>query len=378
MVESYSIGFIGWNPFQFLHVRDLASAIPGSVFVIEKRKENIKEFSDDFLNDESIPVMVWEQRNMPSLDGVFDIIVCQTPFFRMETFEKTKIVMIQYGYAKEPHNYGAWRSLADLCLTYGDYANDKIKHFCPSVSCGNPRYDKWTKHETFVKCREKLSHRLFPNLKTILYVPTWGELSSIDEFLKEVMNLSSKYNVILKLHHNTDILEHKRREKIDGGINFFGANDDLLELISISDVVISDYSGAIFDAIYFNKPIILLSKGYDADDMGKKMDGFSLEFAQRKNIGYEVFSPIDLQSAVEHVLNNISDFSTMHSVLNQTLFTDTENAIPNAIDAMKDLLSGNYSLTQSQTYIRQVSRELLSTKRRLQIALKNKREVWIL
>ncbi|OAT49937.1 Cps2A family protein [Kluyvera georgiana ATCC 51603] len=371
MVENPKVGFIGWNPFQFLHIKDLANAISGSVFIVEKKNESLNEFSEEFFNDENIPVMIWDRSKMSLLDGIFDVIVCQTPFFRMETFEKTKIVMIQYGYAKEPHNYGAWRSLGDLCLTYGEYANDKIKNFCPAICTGNPRYDRWTNPDTFIKCYDKFQSRFIPGLKTILYVPTWGDLSSIDDFLESVMALSGEYNVILKLHHNTDLLEGHRKNRVNGRINYFGANDDLLELISVSDIVISDYSGAIFDAIYFNKPVVLLSKNCNANEMDLKMDVYSIEYAERNNIGYEVFKPEELSSSVKYIFDNIEHFSTVHSEIKQRLFVETKDAVTQAVQAIHNLLNDCYSLTQSQRYIRHVNQELLSTKRKLQIALKN-------
>lgn len=371
MVEHHQIAFIGWNPFQFLHVKDLAKSIPGCIFVVEKRKEYLEEFPADFFSNVDIPVMIWDRAKMPTLDGVFDIIVCQTPFFRIEAFEKTKIVMIQYGYAKEPHNYGAWRSLADLCLTYGDYATKKISYFCTAISVGNPRYDSWIVPEKILACKRKYSGKLYPKLKTILYVPTWGDLSSIDRFLDSILNLSENYNVILKLHHNTDLLENTRKNKINERVNCYGANDDLIELINIADVVISDYSGAIFDAVYFNKPIILLGNKCDIRDMSLKMDAYSLEYSERENIGYEVYEPDDLLSAVKHVINNIDFYSKMHNSLKGDLFIDTDNSVGLAINALNRLYKGEFSPNQSQLYVRQISKELLSVKRQLQISLKN-------
>lgn len=44
MVDFPTVGFVGWNPFQFLHVKELAKAIPGSVFIIEKGKIILKIF----------------------------------------------------------------------------------------------------------------------------------------------------------------------------------------------------------------------------------------------------------------------------------------------------------------------------------------------
>ncbi|HGH5981388.1 TPA: CDP-glycerol glycerophosphotransferase family protein, partial [Kluyvera georgiana] len=225
--------------------------------------------------------------------------------------------------------------------------------------------------DTFIKCYDKFQSRFIPGLKTILYVPTWGDLSSIDDFLESVMALSGEYNVILKLHHNTDLLEGHRKNRVNGRINYFGANDDLLELISVSDIVISDYSGAIFDAIYFNKPVVLLSKNCNANEMDLKMDVYSIEYAERNNIGYEVFKPEELSSSVKYIFDNIEHFSTVHSEIKQRLFVETKDAVTQAVQAIHNLLNDCYSLTQSQRYIRHVNQELLSTKRKLQIALKN-------
>ncbi|EKY4453729.1 CDP-glycerol glycerophosphotransferase family protein, partial [Escherichia coli] len=285
--------------------------------------------------------------------------VCQTLFFKIEVFVKTKILMIQYGYAKEPHNYGAWRALGDLCLTYGDYASKKISYFCPSVSIGNPRYDKWHNiiNNTLPSQNKDVS------LKKILYAPTWGDLSSIDNYLNDIIALSENYVVMLKLHHNTDCLESYIKRKIDNRIYCYGANDDILDLINESDIVISDYSGAIFDAVYFKKPIILLNKEVHYDNNGK-IDSFSIEYARRSELGYEVNNPEELFYAVQYVLNNKEYFSSMHASLRNELFLDNGRSIELAIKAIYDLHSGIYKINQQQAYIRAMVKDLLITKRK--------------
>ena len=366
------VGFIGWNPFQFLHVKELAKAIPGAVFIIEKRSDYVNEFSDEILYNTDIPVIIWDRAKMAELDGLFDILICQTLFFRIETFVRTKIVMIQYGYAKEPHNYGAWRSLGDLCLTYGDYATKKISPFSPSVSVGNPRYDKW---HHIIRLKEDISSQKENTdnvLEKILYVPTWGDLSSIDNYLDAVINLSQNYTVMLKLHHNTDFLEGDRKNKVNDRIHYFGANDDILELINEADMIISDYSGAIFDAVYFKKPIILLNNPNHYENDSVKMDSFSLEYAMRHKLGYEVNNVTELEDAISKVSGNKDYYSEIHESLRNELFTDTGNSIELAMNAIYDLEKGVYSLSQHQLYVRAINQELLATKRQLNIALKNK------
>ncbi len=130
-----------------------------------------------------------------------------------------------------------------------------------------------------------------------------GDLSSIDNYLNDIIALSENYVVMLKLHHNTDCLESYIKRKIDNRIYCYGANDDILDLINESDIVISDYSGAIFDAVYFKKPIILLNKEVHYDNNGK-IDSFSIEYARRSELGYEVNNPEELFYAVQYVLNN--------------------------------------------------------------------------
>ncbi|MDI9221128.1 CDP-glycerol glycerophosphotransferase family protein [Pantoea sp. EA-12] len=360
-----SIAFIGWNPFQFIHIKHLASKIDNCTFVIEKKKNYINEFDKEFFDNDSTPVMIWEQSKMQDLDGIFDIIICQTPFFRIETFKKTKIVMIQYGYAKEPHNYGPWRSLADLCLAYGDYAREKIEDYCPCVATGNPRFDQWANYQ-FVTNAEKTEDIK----KTILYVPTWGELSSLDLYIERIISLSEKYNLILKLHHNSDLIE-KKKSLLDGNenISIYGANDDVLELINKSDLVISDYSGAIFDAVYFNKPIVLLDIPLN-DKLGLgKIDFHSLEFAKRSQFGLCVKQPSDLIEIVEHALSKSEELVKNYSEMRNELFTDTQNACGNIISSLNSFWKEKKEITQKHLYIRKMNQELLATKRNLNIAL---------
>jgi UDP-N-acetylglucosamine 2-epimerase len=349
----YKIAFIGWNPFQFLHIKVLASKIPSSVFILEKRKNNLNEFSDEILKNTDIPILIWDKKDMIKLDGIFDVIIAQTPFAHIYKFRKTKIAMLQYGYAKEPHNYGAWRALADLCLTYGKYATKKIAHFCPVETVGNPRYDVWH-NEEFHKNSYLTFKHLLKHKKTILYMPTWGELSSIDDYLLSIIKLASNFNVLIKIHHNTDLLEKNRIEKVDfNKVHLFGANTDLLELLSIADYVISDYSGAIFDAIYCNKPVILIDKTEDILlKNAKKIDAYSLEFSMRSKLGIRVKTPQEILTAVQYIQDNESEVLSKAAPLKSNLFADNNNAAQKATDAIYALIEGKYKPSQIHEYIR--------------------------
>lgn len=371
-MNKYKIAFIGWNPFQFIHIKLLASKIPGSVFILEKRRDHLNDFTKEILTNQEVPVVVWETGKIKELDGVFDVIVCQTMFLHLPLFEKTKIVMLQYGYAKEPHNYGTWRALADLCLVYGSYPEKKLSNYAPSKAVGNPRLQLWYDEDFHLIAKNKYIHSIDDGLLTVLYMPTWGELSSIDEYIGAVLGLSERYNVLIKLHHNTDLLEDGRLEKIETDrIHFFGANDDALELLSISDIVISDYSGAIFDAIHCEKPVVLLDKNEDEILEEAKIDTHSLEFNRRDELGYRVARPSDLIDGIKHIEENYDYIVGEKKAIKSELYEYSENSVEKCIEAINSLISGDIVRTQMQSYIHDSIKELHQLKRQYNILKKS-------
>lgn len=372
-MNNYKIAFIGWNPFQFIHIKLLASKLPGSVFILEKRRGHLDDFTEEILTNQEVPVVVWESGKIKELDGVFDVIICQTMFLHLPLFEKTKIVMLQYGYAKEPHNYGTWRALADLCLVYGSYTEKKISTYSPSKAVGNPRLQLWHDKSFHISAINKYKDILEDNILTILYMPTWGELSSIDQYINSVLSLSQNYNVLIKLHHNTDLLEKNRLEKIETSrIHFFGANDDALELLSMSDIVISDYSGAIFDAIYCRKPVLLLDKEEQEILEEDKIDTYSLEFNRRDDLGYRVDKPSDLIEGIEYIKTNYDNIISDKEVVKSELYEFSENSVEKCIEAIYSLISGGIVRTQMQSYIHDSVKELYQLKRQYNILKKSK------
>ena len=354
-LKNYTIAFVGWNPFQFLHIKHLAQQLPNTVFVLEQRSNNnVKFFSHEILYNNEIPIIIIPQNMMHTIDGTYDIIITQTLFTDIHTITRSKLVMLQYGYAKEPHNYGTWRALASLCLTYGQYASQKIAPYCPIAVTGNPRFALWHDQQFHIKAKNSYTKQIDPNKKTILYMPTWGDLSSFDLYIEAILSLSDIYNILIKLHHNTDFLETKRVSTLNKkNIHFLGANDDSLELISVCDLVISDYSGAIFDALYCDKAIVLLDLPDAILHKSRKIDKYSLEFTQRDTIGIRVSSPRQLYHTVNAALNNTSDIIQKASILKQQLFIPGNCATELTVTALEKLMDNGYPRTQSQEYIRE-------------------------
>ena len=355
------IAFIGWNPFQLIHVSALIKSIPNSRFILENKHNSLAQFDEALLTQAEIPITVYKSKDIHKLDNLYNIIVCQTAFTDIHKFEKAKIAMIQYGYAKEAHNYGPWRSLADICFTYGTYASDKISYFCPTLNIGFLRHKELADPEFIRLGRKKYNDLLKPNKKTILYLPTWGDLNSSSVYLEKIISLKEKYNVLIKNHHNTELFKvmHSRINK--QGTSFLGANDDSLQLIALSDIIISDFSGAIFDAIYCKKPVILLGP---ANTINKKntIDPNCLEYRCRDNLGLIVNSPEDLNESIAKILLKESKFSVSNE-LYDSLFSRDKDAHKLVMKAFKNLCNRNNTpLTQQQMYVRHEMKKNISYK----------------
>lgn len=348
------IAFIAWNSFQVLHFKPLLQALPSALLIIEKRRRSVP-ICKDILRDINNNIAYISHTDIHAkIDGNFDVLVAQTTFEQLYLFRHTKIALLQYGYAKEPHNYGTWRAFADLNLVYGNYAYQRISYFSPTEITGCPRYDLWHQPLFHQKAKKTYGNVLDTNKKTILYAPSWGELSSFSLYITEMAKLAESYNVLVKLHHNTLLLanKHQNYEKLYPNLHFFYESEDLLSLISIADIVISDFSGAIFDAIFGKKPVVLVSIPLMNQ---QKLDEFSLEVAHRSKLGYEVTAPEQLEISVTQAL---TEQKLVDEALYQELFVHNKNATQQAINALQQLVDGKYALSQQQLYVRHTEKLL--------------------
>jgi hypothetical protein len=348
------VAFVGWNPFQFLQFSSIIARFPEATLVVEKRRQTGEMSGLGALSPAS-HVLRCDRRAMEKLDGKFDVLVCQTPFHGIERIRESRLAMLQYGYAKEAHNFGAWRSFADVCMTFGPYASRKMEPFCPAVAIGNPRFERWGDPAFHDRPQEKYSGRLDPTKKTLLYAPTWGELSSTNGFAEAILGLSGDYNVIFKIHHNTQHFDARSLDSLRQRFGVIhGADDDIVELLAVSDVLLSDFSGAIFDAIYARRPVVLLGGCAPASTS----DPFSIEQARREELGEIVLSPADLPAAIARTLEGTNPQAAALSILRDDLFLDAIGTTDRATEVIHQLAAGSYGPSQTQSYIRQEMAEL--------------------
>lgn len=334
---SPSFAFVGWNPFQLRLASPVARELPGGCMVVECRKQHPFHFSPSALDGSDLPWLGWPAGELARLDGLFDVIVCQTVFPGLERIERSRVAMLQYGLAKEPYNYGAWRAMADLHLAYGSYSASRLGAHAPAVAVGQPAMDRRYDPHYARRVRAEWAGRLDPSKATVAYVPTWGALSTSDAFATAVRALSDRYNVVLKLHHNTAMLERGQRRAlrevspyvVDGTV-------DLLDVLTIADVVLSDYSGAIFDAIHCDLPVVLLQTD-SASRFGDRLDAESIEYRLREDLGRVVRDPAELGATVDAQLSKPKH---PPAELVESLFERGPGASVRAANALRALAAG--------------------------------------
>lgn len=107
-----------------------------------------------------------------------------------------------------------------------------------------------------------------PNL---LYLPTYGKGSSIDNFPNNLGELKDKYNVIVKIHHGTKFLkdENYRIQKIKECCDeLYDSDKPLYELMEVADIVLTDMSGSLYDALYLGIPVAIFAEDINVFKIG--------------------------------------------------------------------------------------------------------------
>ena len=354
MGRDMSIGFVCWNPFQIFHMQSICKHSKNGVILLLKHQDVDYErlFNDQLLSTVDLPYQFIARSDIPVMDGRINALVCPNPIPEMEQLQKTKTVCMQYSMTKERYQYGAWRSLFDLNLVYGEYSRQRVAPWGPTVSVDNSRFDPWFNEALDPERIAAMREMLDPNKPTILYLPTWGEFSSVEKFGPALAEMERNYNVLVKVHHKTDSHElNKIAHRLDLFSHRYLGGDDVQYLFHVADLVMSDYSGAIFDAIYLRKPIMLLQEDASAL-IGKKFGFESIEYAERENIGPVVSDPRDLKRSTDAFLADPTQYAERNAALREQTFSHEGKSGAIAANAIETFLTSAENQPAYQTYLR--------------------------
>lgn len=238
------IGFLCTTPFHYYLFEPVKKLLSNSNYVLVESNPRQYRSAREFFRDRHVLDAV----ENPQVIKDFDVLVCPflMPLVYKENQEKIFVRMV-YGLSKATWNYGWWNMLFDEFLVYGNYDAKILSFYGPTVKIGNPKFDDWFNGNVE-------PYPVEPNKKTILYLPTYDDLSTLSWVLPVLSKMAENFNVILKTHHGTNASELK---KVFSRVEILGGDVDILPLLASADVVVSDYSGAIFDAILAEKPLVL-------------------------------------------------------------------------------------------------------------------------
>lgn len=369
------IGFYAWNLFQIQHVAALLRRLDrASLFFHARNGTDVDAIlQHPTVADIAGRAEILHDHDIASLDQQLDALVFQTLFPGIERLTQPRLIALQYSMAKERHQYGAWRAIADLNLVYGPWSAERIAPFGPVAQVGNPR---WSDHfDTPLPALSDFIPDFDATRRTLLYLPTWEELSSIDEFAPAVAALKSEYNVLFAPHHNSRHFESERTAVALEAITGSAATSlplDVGHLIRASDVILSDFSGAIFDALLFEKPVLLLQS--DAlSKAGRKFGPESIEFQRRDEIGPVVERPEDLSRGVEDLLGGRLNYTAAHRRLRNDCFAAGRESADLAVAALETGLYGRSRRPMYQIYIGELCRESQQRQAELRVMKRRKR-----
>ncbi|MBD9373209.1 CDP-glycerol glycerophosphotransferase family protein [Rhizobium sp. ARZ01] len=367
-MSNRKVAFVVKNKFQIAQFHNLAVSYPEAVYLLMDRKTLWSEFRREDILGSSMPVRLVNRANVDTVSSEFDVIFFQTLFAGIEKV-RTPLVSVQYGLAKERHNYGEWRALADLNLMYGDYSVRQVQHFSTSAAVGNLKFAGWDPDLDRNDAKGLLG--LDNGRPVVLYMPTYGELGTFDELVEPLGRLVGEFNILIKMHHNNEMrgADWVATARSHGIAHCFHGGADQRALLSAADVVISDYSGAIFDAVYARVPVVLYQPDTESRRGAQKFDLTSLEFRRRNELGLVFERAEDLRATLHNALKQSVELVERAEPIRAELFVDsaTVDPIGRSHSLVEDLLSGRIPpLTTQQLYVRDAVRRLLAAEARLQ------------
>jgi len=254
-------------------------------------------------------------------------------------FETKNIKHVMVFHAMENKGYFAikrdWNKCEkfDLCLLYGNKILQEFKD-----NGWNPKY-KIIGYPRFDYIQIMDAKRLFNNdRKTILIAPTWSTLSLLHRYTNKIMKLSEKYNVIVKPHTMTVTLNDNNVKNIrklvaatSETLKIFG-NPDILPLMNISDMMITDISGCSCEFMYFDKPLIIANAGILPKDIDKNPDIWKVFKVCNK--------PVDLIKIVDSQFENDEMRDVRNEYARNLVHTEKgSTATERGVKAMEELFN---------------------------------------
>lgn len=254
------------------------------------------------------------------------LFITTTPGLGVLALKKSKNVK-HYSHimhsAPDIHRYAKFSfDCFDNVVCSGDFQVKSLNHLenvrnfptKEKVVLGVPYYD------IMVREFDKHAVQKDSNHKTILIAPSWGNSNFLNYYKKDIVGqlLDKNYNVILRPHpqsfkHEPLLIKSIVDKYKDNPLFALDKNISNIDSMKKSDVLISSYSGIIFDFIFLTeKPCIV----FDVEHIGENFEDKDIDFQSWESvfipkIGYLVSLDDDID--IEKILDEIN--SNQDSIL---------------------------------------------------------------
>lgn len=363
------IGFVVYYPFQFYPLKNIYAQFKDDAeFVVdhsikEKIPDTAPEKTAQLLAKKGVYFRVLSKethRSAQSLGKFFRqyralISLTFTCCFWHEVNENRPKIRIEYGAGKDLSKFHPRQSKFDLLLLYGKRSAELSKFYTHSAIVGNTRFDDWFNDAVDKDYIKTLRTKLDSSKKTILYLPTHSELSSLEALENTLSGMRSKFNVLIKLHHLTVYHEPAILDSLlKKNFIVFDDTADSLPLYKIADVILGDNSSANFEALFFKKPLVItdfLDKeffeahrmrfGYYKSNVGApQVYANSMEQQIKSKAAFRVKNPADLESALGQALWSPDVFSKERDEITKNVFSFNDGKCSlRAKEAIENFLS---------------------------------------
>jgi CDP-glycerol glycerophosphotransferase len=170
---------------------------------------------------------------------------------------------------------------------------------------GSPRDDILFSQDIRLKEKVRSHFSLSSDTKIVFYTPTFRDNTAFssymltDEHYRQILDILHKYTkenwvFLVRLHPN--LSEKSHLLIYDNAILNATDYDDIQELMFASDILISDYSGTIFEFALMKKPVFLYMSDYEQYKIRERdfyFDLFSLPFP----------AALDMDGLIENIIN---------------------------------------------------------------------------
>lgn len=171
-------------------------------------------------------------------------------------------IRFMYAAGKSGWNMREWNQLYDAILCYGPYHAERFHASTDAAvfEMGYPRFDSFF-DGSFDRLRLAERMRCDPQRQTVVWLPTWHDLSTVGLYDEAMAELSDRFNVVVKVHPLMAVSEPGKVDALErhGFARVIRDAMDNVALYRLADYVVCDYGGPAFGAIYTDRNLLLLN-----------------------------------------------------------------------------------------------------------------------